>query len=189
MDKLGGSGEGIQTLEWVELPTQEMIHAIDSRPVAEGAIKRLGLQMKPAELLDSLTVEQLENTERFIVLSYEDTDPVEATRIANTVGEVSSELISERSAARIQLTANVYEKAGVPLAPASPPPLEERAPYAGDGAGALRGARCCQAEPCRKRRGQAWRARRSPRSRPSRDTRCAKRRPKRSRAPQGERGA
>jgi capsular polysaccharide biosynthesis protein len=119
----GGSGEGIQTLEWVELPTQEMIHAIDSRPVAEGAIKRLGLQMKPAELLDSLTVEQLENTQRFIVLSYEDTDPVEATRIANTVGEVSSELISERSAARIQLTANVYEKAGVPLAPASPHPL------------------------------------------------------------------
>ena len=100
-----------------------MIHAIDSRPVAEEAIKRLGLQMKPAELLDNLTVEQLENTQRFIVLSYEDTDPVEATRIANTVGEVSSELISERSAARIQLTANVYEKAGVPLAPASPHPL------------------------------------------------------------------
>jgi capsular polysaccharide biosynthesis protein len=119
----GGSSEGIQTLEWVELSTQEMIYAVESRPVAEEAIQRLGLQMKPAELLDNLTVEQLENTQRLIVLSYEDTDPVEATRIANTVGQVSSELISESSAARIQWTANVYEKAIVPESPVSPKPL------------------------------------------------------------------
>jgi capsular polysaccharide biosynthesis protein len=119
----GGSGEEIQTLEWVELPTQTMIHTIDSRPVADKAIQRLGLQMKPTELLDNLTVEQLENTQRFIVLSYQDADPVEATRIANTVGEVSSELISERSTAGIQLTANVWEEAIVPESPVSPHPL------------------------------------------------------------------
>jgi uncharacterized protein involved in exopolysaccharide biosynthesis len=55
----GGSGEEMQTLEWVELPTQTMAHAIESRHVAEKAIQRLGLQMNPAELLDKLTVEQV----------------------------------------------------------------------------------------------------------------------------------
>jgi uncharacterized protein involved in exopolysaccharide biosynthesis len=35
----GGSSEGIQTLEWVELPTQRMIHTIDGRPVAEETIR------------------------------------------------------------------------------------------------------------------------------------------------------
>jgi len=118
----GGSGEEIQTLEWVELPTQTMAHAIDSRPVAEKAIQRLGLQMNPAELLDKLTVEQVEDTS-FIRLSYEDTDPKRAQRIVNTVGAVSSELISERSAPGIQLTATVYEKASVPTTLVSPRPV------------------------------------------------------------------
>jgi capsular polysaccharide biosynthesis protein len=118
----GGSGEEMQTLEWVELPTQTMAHAIESRPVAEKAIQRLGLQMNPAELLDKLTVEQVDDT-RFICLSYEDTDPERAQRIVNTVGEVSSELISERSAPGIQLTATVYEKASVPTTPVSPRPV------------------------------------------------------------------
>jgi uncharacterized protein involved in exopolysaccharide biosynthesis len=61
--------------------------------------------MDPAELLDNLTIEQVESTS-FIVLTYEDTDPVRAQQIVHTVGDVSSELISERSAAGSQLTAN-----------------------------------------------------------------------------------
>ncbi len=50
---------------------------------------------------------------------------MEATKIVNTLGEVSSELISERSAGSpgSQLTANVYEEAGVPATPVSPRPL------------------------------------------------------------------
>jgi hypothetical protein len=48
---------------------------------------------------------------------------VKATKIVNTVGAVSSELISERSAAGSQLTANVYEKAVMPESPVSPDPL------------------------------------------------------------------
>ena len=113
---LAGTVEGLQTI------ILTMIHAIDSRPVAEEAIQRLDLKMTPAELLDKLTVEQVENTS-FIVLTYEGNDPVEATKIVNTVGQVSSELISERSAAGSQLTANVYEKAIVPESPVSPDPL------------------------------------------------------------------
>jgi capsular polysaccharide biosynthesis protein len=135
-----GSGEEIQTLPpkclgELQALTLEMVHAIDSRPVAEETIQRLGLRLEPAELLDNLTVEQVESTS-FIVLSYQSSDPVEATRIVNTVGEVSSELISERTVGSL-LTANVYEEAMVPESPVSPP-LEERAPYAGDGMGADR---------------------------------------------------
>jgi capsular polysaccharide biosynthesis protein len=78
--------------------------------------------MTPAELLDNLTIEQVESTS-FIVLTYEDTNPVRAKQIVNTVGQVSSELISERSAAGSNLRANVYEEAMVPDGPVSPDPL------------------------------------------------------------------
>ena len=109
-----------------ETPTLMMAYATDSRPVAEETIQRLGLQAKLelAELLDNLTVEQVENTS-FIVLTYEGTDPVEAKQIVNTLGEVSSEFISERSARfpGSQLTARVYEEARVPESPVSPDPL------------------------------------------------------------------
>ncbi len=105
------SGEEIQTF----IPT--MTHdAIDSHPVAEETIRRLNLDMTSAELLDNLTIEQVENTS-FIVLTYEDTDPARATYIANTVGEVSSELISDG----VQIS--VWEKASLPTTPVSPHPL------------------------------------------------------------------
>ena len=102
--------------------TRTIIGAIDSRPVADEALYQLGIEMTSAELLDNLTIEQVENTS-FIVLTYEDTDPYTAKQIVNTVGQVSSELISERSAAGSNLTATVWEKAAVPATPVSPHPL------------------------------------------------------------------
>jgi receptor protein-tyrosine kinase len=120
---LAGSGEEIQTI------ILTMIHTIDSRPVAEEAIQRLGLRMEPAELLDKLTVEQVKSPIEQVVggnlirLTYEGNDPVEAKQIVNTLGEVSSEFISERSAAGSNITATVYDKARVPDSPVSPNPL------------------------------------------------------------------
>jgi capsular polysaccharide biosynthesis protein len=120
---LAGSGEEIQTV------ILTMIQAIDSRPVAEEVIGRLGLRMEPAELLDKLTVEQVKSPIEQVVggnlirLTYEGNDPVEATQVVNTLGEVSSELISERSAAGSNITATVYDKAVVPDSPVSPNPL------------------------------------------------------------------
>jgi capsular polysaccharide biosynthesis protein len=106
---LAGTVEGLQTI------ILTIIHAIDSRPVAEEAIRRLGLRMEPDELLVNLTFEQVESTS-FIRITYEGHDPVEATKIVNTVGEVSSEFISERSAGGSNITATVYDKAMVPEA-------------------------------------------------------------------------
>jgi capsular polysaccharide biosynthesis protein len=124
---LTGSGEEIQTLPpggegLRETIILTMAHVIDSRPVAEEAIGRLGLRTEPAELLDNLTIEQVENTS-FIRLTCEGTDPVKAQQIANTVGEVSSELLSKRSAAGSKVRAAVHEEAIVPESPVSPDPL------------------------------------------------------------------
>jgi capsular polysaccharide biosynthesis protein len=120
---LAVSGEMIQTdPRGLQTLALMMVHGTGSRPVAEEVIGRLGLRMEPAELLDNLTVEQVENTS-FIVLTYEGNDPVEAQQIVNTVGEVASEFISETSMAGSKLTATVYAKAAVPENPVSPKPL------------------------------------------------------------------
>jgi capsular polysaccharide biosynthesis protein len=113
---LAGSVDGLQQL------TLTMIHAIDTRPVAEEAIQRLGLKMSPEELLNNLLIEQVEST-NFIRLTYQGSDPEQAKQIVNTVGEVSSERISQISAAGSNLTATVYEKAIVPDTPVSPKPV------------------------------------------------------------------
>ena len=102
--------------------TLSMAKAIDTTPVAEETIRRLGLRMKPAELLDRLTAEQEAGT-IFVRLTYEDTDPQRARLIVNTVGEVSSERISPTSAAGSNFTATVWAKATVPESPVSPHPL------------------------------------------------------------------
>jgi capsular polysaccharide biosynthesis protein len=121
------SGEEIQPLppspsvEKLQELTQTMVHAIESRTVAEEVIQRLGLQMKPDELLDNLTVEQIEGTS-FIRLTYEDSDPMRAHLIVNTVGKVS-EHISPISAVGSTFTATVWDKATLPLTPVSPKPL------------------------------------------------------------------
>jgi capsular polysaccharide biosynthesis protein len=110
-----------QTLQALTLT---MIEAMDSRPVAEETIQRLGLHMKSSELLDNLTVEQVEGTQ-FIVLTYQGNDPVKAVEIVNTVGKVSSERISPISAVGSKYTATMWDKAAVPdyPTPVSPRPL------------------------------------------------------------------
>jgi capsular polysaccharide biosynthesis protein len=101
---------------------QTMIIGINTRPVAEEVIQRLGLDISPDELLSNLTVEQVE-TSQFIQLSYADTDPGRAEEVVNTVGQVSSERISNTSAAANDLKATVYERAITRTSPVSPKPL------------------------------------------------------------------
>ena len=98
-----------------------MVEAIDSRPVAEEVIQRLGLRMAPDTLSDNLTVEH-EGSTVFIQLSYKDADPERAQRIVNTVGAVSSERIPEAMGPP-DVTVRMWEEASVPTNPASPDPV------------------------------------------------------------------
>jgi capsular polysaccharide biosynthesis protein len=107
--------EGLRSL------TQTMAIAIESPPVAEGTIRRLGLRVSQGELLNNLSAQQVEASQ-FIRLSYTDTDPARAKEVVNAVGRESSEFLS--AAARADgMTATVIDKASVPDAPASPRPL------------------------------------------------------------------
>jgi capsular polysaccharide biosynthesis protein len=99
-----------------------MAIAVETRPVAKEAIRRLGLEVFPGQLLNNLTVEPVEHTQ-FVRLVYTDTDPMRARLVVNAVGRVSSERISEADATANNITANVWKKATVPDAPASPKPL------------------------------------------------------------------
>src|SRR3712207_2945298 len=78
-------------------------------------------EMKPAELLENLSVEQ-EGSTVFIQLSYKDADPERAQQIVNTVGVVSSERIPE-AIGNADITVTMYEDALLPGSPASPDPL------------------------------------------------------------------
>ncbi len=109
-------------IDSLQLLAQTTEAAARSRPAAEEAIRRLGLEISQEELLDNLSSEHIEGTQ-FVVLGYEDTDPERAQLIANTVGKVTSELISERGAGGGNITATVWEKAALPESPASPHPL------------------------------------------------------------------
>lgn len=102
--------------------TQTMAAAIDSRPVAEGVIERLDLEMTPEELLRGLNAEPLPETQ-FVQIYYDDEDPEVARDVANGVGLVFSEQISDVSPGASDITATVWEQATTPDAPVSPEPV------------------------------------------------------------------
>ena len=118
-----------QNVEGLQQMVLEVVEAVPTRPVAEEVIQRLGLRMEPAQLLENLRVEEDPGT-MFISLSYKDTDPERAQRIANTVAEVASEKIRPEvrfgpfeSPFESHLGIHVWERASVPTTPVSPDPL------------------------------------------------------------------
>jgi capsular polysaccharide biosynthesis protein len=113
---LMGDVEGLQQL------THTMVTAVDSRPVAEETIQRQGLQMDSQDLLDNLTVEQLEDTQ-FLQLTYSDSDPERAKEVVNAVSDVSANKIAEANASTSNITVVVWEYAAKPPAPISPDPV------------------------------------------------------------------
>lgn len=113
---LAGNVEGLQQL------VQTVIVQIETRPVAEEVIRRLGLQASPQGVLENLTVEQIETTQ-VIQLSYSDTDPESAQQTVNSISEVASERVSEVRAGTSDIMATVVEPAVVPNAPVSPDPV------------------------------------------------------------------
>lgn len=104
---------------------QTVVEAIDSRRTAEVVIEELGLRVTPEQFLESLKVQQVPETQ-FIQISYSHPEPQQAQEIANTIGEVSSEQISNVSPGA-GITAAVWEQAQTPEAPVSPAPVRSAA--------------------------------------------------------------
>lgn len=111
--QLGSDVQGLQQL------TLTVSEAVGTRPVAEGVIEELNLKLTPEEFLENLSVEQVSNTQ-FIQVSYRDPNPERAQQVANTIGEVFAEQVSEVSPSANAITATLWERAIPPDSPASP---------------------------------------------------------------------
>jgi capsular polysaccharide biosynthesis protein len=97
--------------------------AVPTTPIAGTVVERLDLQEKSAkEVLNNISAEQDPGT-MFVNVSYKDSNPERAQLIANTVGKVLSEKISEVSVGANAITATVWEPATLPEAPISPDPI------------------------------------------------------------------
>jgi capsular exopolysaccharide synthesis family protein len=114
----------------IEPFTATMSDLAHSNLVAQRVIEQAGLPETPEELLASMNVSFNPDT---AVLNVEvlDHDPQVALKIANTVGTVFSQLISERfgeasgSAPETPLTATVWGEANVDAEPVSPKPKRD----------------------------------------------------------------
>lgn len=103
--------------------TATLTEAVSSRPVAEEVIQSQDLEVTPEDFLEKrLTAEQISDTQ-FIQVGYTDTDPQRAQKVANAVGEVFSERISEVAQDDSAVSATVWATAVVPDEPVSPNPL------------------------------------------------------------------
>jgi len=102
--------------------TDTMVVAVDTRPVAEGVIRELGLEKTPKEVLEDMSVQRIGATQ-FIEVTYTDTDPERAKRVANTIGSVFSDEIAGISPGQDAITASIWEPAMVPTSPEDPDPI------------------------------------------------------------------
>ena len=108
--------EGLQRL------TETLSAATQSRPIAEETIERLELPTTPGAFLERLEADPVENTQ-LVELSYTDPDPERARRVANTVGDVLSQRVSELGRGDSGMTATLLERAPFPEETVSPNPL------------------------------------------------------------------
>lgn len=116
-DNLQGDVLGLQQL------TQTLATAVETTPVAQGAIEQTGLEITPQKLLEErINVEQVENTQ-FIRVDYRDSNPERAQRVANAFGEVFSDQAAEIGPDNGGVTTTLWSRAELPNIPVSPQPL------------------------------------------------------------------
>ena len=114
---LAGDLAGLQQL------TNTVAEAIQSRPIAETVIEQRELDINTNDFLaDRLGAEPVTDTQ-FVRVTYTDSDPQRAARVANTVGEVFSERISEAIPNANTIKTTVWEPAVSPEDPSSPGPM------------------------------------------------------------------
>lgn len=89
---------------------------VTSRPVTEKVIENLGLELSSSELRDKVTISNPTDT-RILTISVEDTNPVQARKIADEFAAVASERIAEI----MDMTPpKLVEEAELPTSPTSP---------------------------------------------------------------------
>ncbi len=99
--------------------------AVPTTPVAETVVERLDLPEGSAgEVIKNVSAEPDPGT-MFVNVSYKDSDPERAQLIANTIGKVLSQKISEVSVGANAITATVWEPADLPGTPVSPDPVRD----------------------------------------------------------------
>jgi capsular polysaccharide biosynthesis protein len=103
--------------------TLTIAKAVRTGPVAQGVVEQLNLPEESAEgVLNNMSAEPDPGT-MFVDVSYKSSDPEEAQLIANTIGQVLEERISEVSIGANGITATVWAPATLPQNPVSPDPV------------------------------------------------------------------
>lgn len=113
---LGGAVQGLQDV------TLTMAEAVETRSVAVEVIRRLDLQTTEGDLLARLSSEPVPNTQ-FIEVFYTDSNPEEASRVANAIGDVFSERVSDIPPNAVTVT--VWDRAATPQDAVNSTPLRD----------------------------------------------------------------
>lgn len=96
--------------------TKDYAELIKSRTVAENVIAQLGLELKPEELLEKVTVSTQTDT-RIVTIIVEDEDPYMACELADMIREASSaQIMSVMNSEAVK----VVDVANIPDGPSSP---------------------------------------------------------------------
>jgi protein tyrosine kinase modulator len=104
--------------------TLTVAQAAQTLPVAQAVVEQPDSPEQSAgTVLENMSVEPSPGT-TFINISYESSDPRTAQLIANTIGQVLSQKISEVSLGANGITATVWAPATLPETPVSPNPLQ-----------------------------------------------------------------
>jgi capsular polysaccharide biosynthesis protein len=110
---LSSEVQGLQQL------TLTVIELINSRPVAKAVVKELNLQTTPGDLLQSLSVEQVEATS-VVEISYQDPSPQRAQQVVNAIGEEVSKRAYEGDFVSQNIIVSVWERPTLPRDPVNP---------------------------------------------------------------------
>jgi capsular polysaccharide biosynthesis protein len=121
----GNTNLGVANVSDLQELALTVAKAVPTTPIAETVVERLDLQDKSAEeVLRNISAEADPGT-MFVNVSYKDSDPERAQLIANTIGKVLSQKISEVSVGANAITATVWEPADLPGTPVSPDPVRD----------------------------------------------------------------
>jgi capsular polysaccharide biosynthesis protein len=116
-----GLAENLNLTTALQNVANSMSKMITSRTVAEKVVGDLNLNMSPETLLNNLSAQPVQQTQ-LIQVTYTDTNPQQAAKVANGVGNAFSELIQKTESSQSGLTAQLWQGATVPNSSVKPTP-------------------------------------------------------------------